>query len=135
MLISKKVAAALQDLQEIRAEVFKAAKEETPLPPIKYLFYLERATADFDEITREYGKYDALVKNNKSAHFVSLQTESEKAGVKFEKGAAEIKSDGLVSEERVTRNYFEAAKDSTEKLIQTLRVHLEIFRQTPGSTI
>lgn len=134
MKVSAKVAAAIKDISEIRAEVYKAAKEEIPLPPVKYLFFLERVTTDYDEIAREYGKYDALVKNNRSAQFVSLQVEAEKLGNKFEKGIAEIKAEGLVAEERVTRNYFEALKDSTEKLIQTLKVHLDIFKQTPGST-
>ena len=134
MKVSEKVAAAIKDISEIRTEVYNAAKAEMPLPPIKYLFFLERVTSDFEEVAREYGKYDALVKNNRAAHFVSIKVESEKSGAKFEKGSAEIQAEGLVAEERVARNYFEAVKESAEKLIQTLKVHLEIFQKTPGAS-
>ena len=135
MKVSIKVAAAIKDISEIKAEVYKAAKEEKPLPPIRYQFFFERVACDYEEIAREYGKYDALVKNNKSAHFVALQIEAEKEGKDFKSGAAEMKVEGMVAEERISRNYFEAAMNSTDKLLQAIRLHLDIFKQTPGSAI
>jgi len=135
MKVSEKVAFAIKDISEIKEEVYKAAKAETPLPPIRYQFFFERVACDYEEIAREYGKYDALVKNNKSAHFVTLQIEAEKLGKDFKSGAAEVKADGLVAEERIARNYFEAAMNSADKLLQALRLHLDIFKQTPGSQI
>jgi hypothetical protein len=134
MKVSEKVAFAIKDISEIKIEVYKSAKEEKPLPPIKYQFFFERVACDYEEIAKEYGKYDALVKNNKSAHFVSLQVKAEKEGKDFKANAAISIIDSLVAEERIARNYFEAAMTSTDKLLQALRLHLDIFKSTSGST-
>lgn len=129
MKVSKIIADEITELLDIKRQIYEAAKNEILLPPIKYLYFSERIVCIRDDIAKEYGKYDALVKNNRSAHFVTLQVESEKKGIKFEKGIAEITSEGLVAEERISRNYFEAVLNTIDKQLKVLDTHLEIFRQ------
>jgi hypothetical protein len=128
MKVSKIVAEVIKDITDIRTAVYEAAKSEVPLAPVKYLFFLERLACDYETIAKEAYLYDGMVKNNRAAQFVSLKVEADKKGEKFVSGMAEVQADSLIAEERKARDYFEAARDSTEKLMQVLRVHLEIFK-------
>lgn len=134
MKVSAKEAAAIKEISEIQEELRKSARGEILLAPIRYAFLFDKVACDYDDIAKAFMHYKAVVENNKSAHFVTQQIEAEKNGAKFEKGIAEIKASGMVAEERITRNYFEAALNGADKLLQALNKHLEIIRHTPGST-
>jgi len=128
MKVSKKVAEVIVELGEIKTQIYSAAKAEEFLAPIKYLFFAERLVTLRDDIAKEFGKYDALVKNNRAAQFISLKVESEKKGEKFVGGAAEIEADTFIANERIARNYFEAALNTLDKQLHILDVHLEIYK-------
>lgn len=134
MKVSARVAAAIKEISEIQEEIRKSARGEILLAPIKYSFFFDRVACDYDDIAKAFMHYKGIVENNKSAYFVTQQIEAEKIGAKFEKGIAEIKASGMVAEERITRNHFEAAMNGADKLLQALNKHLDIIKHTPGST-
>ena len=128
MKVSKRTADAITELADIKTQIYSAAKNEEFLAPIKYLFFYERLGALRDDIAKDFGKYDALVKNNRAAQFISLKNNAEKAGKSLSSGAAEIEADTFIAEERIARNYFEAALNTLDKQMHILDVHLEIYK-------
>ncbi|MFX0084236.1 MAG: hypothetical protein ACFFAU_01080 [Candidatus Hodarchaeota archaeon] len=116
------------DIEEIRSKLYNDAVKEVIIVKSEYLRMMNKMTAIYCFFLTQYQKYDAAVKNNKTALLLAKKNEYEAKDEKFVKGIAEVEVDLKIKPLRLKRNYAEAGYKSAEQLINTLKKNIDAFQ-------
>ena len=114
-----------EDIEKIRQQIYDDAVNEKIVTKIELLRRLDILGAIYSFFVTEHAKYDAAMKNNKTAGLIDAKNKAEATDKKFVKGTEEIEVDAKLKGIRLRRNLAEAAYKSADKLGMVINQRLK----------